>query len=1127
MADDRSGSWSIPGPLLAVLLLAGGAMFLVPPLVSSRPQTDVGPSPQALGAQDVSARAWQDPFKAAFEHREAVRSRVRRGELDLTPVRPPAAPPPATGPSPAPEGTDARVEVSVPVRWRDPADAEERTHHPDRLRDEISAGTGDAQRVLILAVMIEGEPYPELAEQRLRARHAVLSGLGTAGFVSADSGHIGYVELPWPGESEGPEAPADPLKDLEQRASGAGGAPLPRLLIPYEWCEPTHIEAAVAPGASGKPGTANARAWKRVLVLWLREEAFADRPLDRLAFLLNKLTPNDGGSAERCDVRLVGPRTSTTLDEFYAGTSDPDGRVRRRLGGVLAFSPTASASPDVLLHRPPAAGSTLPSGDGGPGTCFKPLRVMLSDDQIATALINELARRGIELRPPATPAAGAPERDEKAAAEDKRKPHVALVAEWDTFYGRALPYTFAAAASGQYTAKEMMADPAKVPAYIHRFIYQRGIDGRIAGAGAAPATAAESGGGTGGGARAGSGPFTSYAETPEGTNQSDYIRRLAQELSQIDRRLFRERGEGLRAVGVLGSDLYDTLLTLRALRGLLPHAVFFTTTLDARLGHPSEWEAAHNLVVVTGYGLSLHPYYQRNVPPFRDTNQTATFAATLAACGMLGGRPDDLTPLLGAPRIFEIGRRGPHDLSVDLDAFAARQVPLTMTLEAAYPNGPGTVHPYRAELAGWWTARRATWFAILLVAAALGMGAFLLFVLKFDIRALRPGLLLSHPLPFFIIALGVVVAALWRLYWAQVVEGEPFALVGGISVWPTIAARVLVGAACIHFIARNRRLTEGNDRKIESTFLDPPDPAAVGPVVSPARAFRDVAAEMWNRHWKVTIVDKEGEKEGESRVDAALLWKEYIRHSGQLYRVIRAVAMSVAFLVFIGCLMVILGTPTSPARGDLSRWLDWLATYFWAVPLGTLLTFFAIDATMINRYFIKHLTKLGTHWPPHAYKQCARRGLDDADLNDYLDIRLIAMRTEVVGRLVYTPLLVVFVLIVSHASYFDNWNWPQGTVAAYVVSIGCSVVSALVLRRAAEQARANALERMRDLWICYLGNNQPKAKALEELIGEVKSERRGAFSILSQYPFLAALLLPSGGFGVWVLIEYLATNSFF
>ena len=106
----------------------------------------------------------------------------------------------------------------------------------------------------------------------------------------------------------------------------------------------------------------------------------------------------------------------------------------------------------------------------------------------------------------------------------------------------------------------------------------------------------------------------------------------------------------LKAVGLLGSDVYDKLELLKALRPLPPDAVFFTNNLDARFAHPEEWNETHNLVVVSAFDLEI-PIEQPilvmqpklngqglacrlpddhgvHVPPFRDSYQTALFAAT-------------------------------------------------------------------------------------------------------------------------------------------------------------------------------------------------------------------------------------------------------------------------------------------------------------------------------------------------------------------------------------------------------------------------------------------------------------------------------------------------------------------
>jgi hypothetical protein len=127
------------------------------------------------------------------------------------------------------------------------------------------------------------------------------------------------------------------------------------------------------------------------------------------------------------------------------------------------------------------------------------------------------------------------------------------------------------------------------------------------------------------------------------------------------------RGGRLKAVGLLGSDVYDKLELLKALRPGLPEAVFFTNNLDARLGHPDEWSETHNLIVVSARGLSLENDQNvpspesHEVPPFRDSAQTALFEATLEAMGYM-------PPIPKSPLIFEIGRNGPKRLGIADDS---------------------------------------------------------------------------------------------------------------------------------------------------------------------------------------------------------------------------------------------------------------------------------------------------------------------------------------------------------------------------------------------------------------------------------------------------------------------------
>ena len=55
-------------------------------------------------------------------------------------------------------------------------------------------------------------------------------------------------------------------------------------------------------------------------------------------------------------------------------------------------------------------------------------------------------------------------------------------------------------------------------------------------------------------------------EATEGLDQSDFLRRLARELKDKQTQWWREDRSRIRAIGLLGSDIYDKLMILRALR---------------------------------------------------------------------------------------------------------------------------------------------------------------------------------------------------------------------------------------------------------------------------------------------------------------------------------------------------------------------------------------------------------------------------------------------------------------------------------------------------------------------------------------------------------------------------------
>jgi len=106
---------------------------------------------------------------------------------------------------------------------------------------------------------------------------------------------------------------------------------------------------------------------------------------------------------------------------------------------------------------------------------------------------------------------------------------------------------------------------------------------------------------------------TSVLERPVGTSQFDYVQRLA---DSIEREVtfasqYGESGNNdqnpIAAVGILGSDAYDALLILQALRDRFPRAVFFTIDLDSRLVYADEYHWTRNLVIASEAAIKRLP----------------------------------------------------------------------------------------------------------------------------------------------------------------------------------------------------------------------------------------------------------------------------------------------------------------------------------------------------------------------------------------------------------------------------------------------------------------------------------------------------------------------------------------
>lgn len=670
----------------------------------------------------IPARLWQDPFRPVFLHPRAMQLRARTTSSDAK----------------SPETGSAEAQPSHGTH------SKETCHILGRSTRDLEAKT----RVGVLAVMVTMGSSAELEERRRRRRYAVVSGLGEAGYVPETPDAIQLCQLP-------------------------GQANTDSLRIPYEWYRLDSSEDDRALD-------------DRVLLLWLDESRFKEKPLERLTNTFERLlSPQPENEAQREDARIfvIGPAQSDTLRKLAkqalkANSSETFKSYFSELEalGVTGFhilSPFATVPGRALMgasndNAPNPAlrelretisplQCTQNSNANNKPLCFSFLRTIRTDDILAKELVSELKHRRV----------------------DMGSHHIALISEWDTHFGRTLPRAFAKA----------LCKKDDCPSLDH-FTYLRGIDGRMPLLpGEEKKSRIETTDTTGNASAEGK---NGKIRRPAGTGQFDYLRRLASEVKARDRR-YRVDGSGrIRAIGILGSDVYDKLLLLRALRPHFPGVLFFTTDLDAQLLHPSDSRWARNLIIASSFGLRLNDNLQGKTSPFRSSYQTAAYLTTRLAtdgkyprcesgnlqnapgkplkCGSQVEFNEYISPLL-----FEVGRAGAVPLLRDDDQNGVPADDRTDTRE--------TLHP-EVQSPNLWPAVFAVFFALAVAVVLL--------------HQIKPAS------GWLIIALAMALLGALALVSTAVIlseSGEPLSVTQGVSVWPTELLRYVTLCLSGFFVA--------------------------------------------------------------------------------------------------------------------------------------------------------------------------------------------------------------------------------------------------------------------------------------------------------------------------------------
>ncbi len=925
--------------------------------------------------------------------------------------------------------------------------------------------------VLLLAVMLDAGPYSEQAESRLRARQAVLAGLSESGFVPIDGEHIGFVTREWP--------PDPPLA-----SEGA-------LLLPWEECE-----------AIDDPERVRPRGTKRVVILWLPAVNFNPYPLRYFAALIDQLAP--AGTRDKIAVKLIGPANSTGLQNMVREVCwhwDPLSVTRQlALDGVSIISPRATASDLALLSSVSSdeksvkellENNAFPNATPRGGLQF--VRTIAPDDWVLREMIAELARRRVPIVSKVTA-------DGQAVS---RADHVVVLSEWDTPYGRSLSTTFAAEASWQ-SANDIIQNPEKQPRWIHSYRYLRGIDGQLPGD-LSKDTQREQG------QKNRLGQDSVASEATEGLNQSDYLRRFARQMKEDNARWKRKDGYGIRAIGLLGSDVYDKLMILRALRPQFPDALFFTNNYDAHFERRDDWDVTHNLVIASPFGSALPEIYsQQHIAPFRDNNQTSMYVGTLVATGRM--KEEEAAYLSWQPRIFEISRRGAYELSEPWYLEGKNLSASKKTWFRDWLFAPGVL--WKLIGIALLMLAIAAWISVTIARRTLPGGGTAIQRLKRALVSTTFWLVCGGPLIVFLIAmmaqyrvaeiahykLSSPVASdyLTNLLEIGVVAQEPLAFFSGISVWPTEMLRMVAFMLAIFFMFKASFDLRANAKKIETEF-------SFAPLRSTRFRWRDLGIGF--EHWRMK------EPARTSRFSAEEAWQAYLCRNKFWPRFIRIGVLFALFFSFSFIIYKLFPPPPASARGEIAFWID-KAVFFVAAVGLMLLSFYVVDAIQLNSNFIRMFGREVTKWSSEVVEQSHRKPpLTEKELSAYHEIFFVAQRTQVVAPLIWYPLIVLTLMIVARLSFFDNWTWPASLVLIAAITAAWVLGSAILLRRAAEQLRETALNDLRRFRL--LGQeSEAKRETFDELITEIRDLKMGAFAPLTEQPFIRAALFPGAALGL-------------
>ena len=332
-------------PIIGVLLAIAGAYYVSrSQLRSSRPKAPSGLKQPVTEKYKIEARLWQDPFKAVYDHRQAKRTADKKDPCEPT-----------------------IYQLSEQIDHFIKTDTANATNTLKVFVENVKATMKaaiqlhllDQRRLHIMLIMVRDGNSAEDYERRLRNRYAVLTALRAHGMSAEDTQHICYFTDVYRREHGLTETVSGIDKIFPDK--------LEPVFFPYEWFECEELyPVTTKEWADDRPG--------KVLLIWLPESVFSEKPLTRLSQLIDALGRSRSksgkifsydwsqnmGKNEFIKVDLIGPSYSGTLREMLReiaeiqnGSYQPNhvNNVKSKLKNLGIFSPWSTASPALLVDE--------------------------------------------------------------------------------------------------------------------------------------------------------------------------------------------------------------------------------------------------------------------------------------------------------------------------------------------------------------------------------------------------------------------------------------------------------------------------------------------------------------------------------------------------------------------------------------------------------------------------------------------------------------------------------------------------------------------------------------------------------------------------------------------------------